>query len=152
MGGVFQANPDKPISYGSGDLPYVSPYDIKFRPCLGWTSQRTPLDDHRLLLRLPQFQSWTRAEHAREALYAMGTARMYATLYHQMVARALEAYGDHGSLVSGVVRDHFPIEVQASLRELISRVNREHDRSLVHWRAARRTLITWRRLLHASGR
>lgn len=39
-----------------------------------------------------------------------------AKAYDDLAAAALAAYGDHGPLVSGCVRDHFPAATKAALR------------------------------------
>jgi hypothetical protein len=73
-------------------------------------------------------------------------ARAERFRYNQEVERALRTYGDHGSLISGVVRDHFPPCVKDRLRQLCASYNLLVDRSLECWRQDRRRLSTWRRL------
>lgn len=126
---------------------YVHPYDIYFKPAYGWTRNIRLLDEPRLFKRFEQFRSWTRADHVREAEYAARTADRLLSVYYAMVRDAEQTYGSHGPLISGIVRDHFPVEVKDTLRETISRANRERDRGWVHWRAAGRKVETWRRLL-----
>jgi hypothetical protein len=48
-------------------------------------------------------------------------------LHGTMAKRALANYGDHGSLISGCVRDHFPNRVKDALRTLASSVTRFSD-------------------------
>jgi hypothetical protein len=43
------------------------------------------------------------------------------------VGWAFDKYGDHGSHVSGVVRDHFPPEIKNELRELASAIAKQLD-------------------------
>lgn len=126
---------------------YTHPYDLRFKPCRGWTRAITLLDDHRLFRSLPQFATWTKADHVREAEYALRASVRVYEVYYATVRDAEQTYGNHGPLISGIVRDHFPEELKDTLRELCRRGNRERNRSYTHWRAAGRTVGTWRRLL-----
>ena len=148
MGGTYQANPHTNIRTldQTSTIPYRHPYDIHFQPCHGWTRAITLLDDHRLFRRFPQFASWTKADHVREALYAKATARALDVARIELSTRALSDYGDQGPDISGCVRDHFPTEVQDTLRTLAHKAAREIARSATHWKAAGRTMATWRRL------
>ncbi len=47
--------------------------------------------------------------------------------HNRLVAAALKKYGDHGSQISGVIRDHFPPRVKARLRNLCAHMNAESD-------------------------
>lgn len=126
---------------------YRYPYRITFKPCYKWTKQITILDEPRLFRMFPQFATWTKADHVREAEYAARAADRLLAAYYGMVRDAEQTYGSHGPLISGIVRDHYPHEVKDTLRETISRANRERDRGWAHWRAAGRTVATWRRLI-----
>jgi len=48
-------------------------------------------------------------------------------LHSVMARRALDLYGDHGSQISGVVRDHFPTHVKTRLRCLAHAVTNYSD-------------------------
>ena len=126
---------------------YRYPYRITFQPCYKWTRQITILDEPRLFRMFPQFATWTKEDHVREATHAARAADHLLKAYYAMVQDAEKAYGSHGPLISGIVRDHYPTEVKDTLRETISRASRERDRGWAHWRAAGRTLGTWRRLI-----
>lgn len=63
-----------------------------------------------------------------QAMYESACA---ASRKHSDVAQAaLEEYGDHGPLISGCVRDHFPEKIKNELRELARSVNRFHELAL----------------------
>jgi hypothetical protein len=119
-----------------------NPYDRRFK-FPKWNGTVTVLQEHRLFNRLPEFQTWTKAQHHREALYAIQSARILRTAYYDLVAQAESIYGDHGQLISGVIRDHFPDTVKDTLRSLCRQISRESDRSLAHWYAARKAFHTW---------
>lgn len=54
-----------------------------------------------------------------------------ASRKHSDVAQAaIEKYGDHGPLISGCVRDHFPEEIKEELRELAQEVHRLRNLAL----------------------
>lgn len=62
---------------------------------------------------------------------AMFESACAASRKHSDVAQAaLKEYGDHGPLISGCVRDHFPEEIKNELRELARSVNRFHKLAL----------------------
>lgn len=123
----------------------ADPYDRRFHASK-WTRAITVLDDHRLMRILPEFRDWTRDRHRLASLAYLQCARDTDRMYASAVDRALSAYGDHGSLVSGVVRAHFPDPVKDDLRTLARLATRYRDQSLAHWRAAGRSARTWRRL------
>jgi hypothetical protein len=51
-----------------------------------------------------------------------------ASREHSALAkRALEKYGDHGSQISGIVREHFPENVKTQLRALARKVTEKSD-------------------------
>ena len=47
--------------------------------------------------------------------------------HSQLASESLDRFGDQGSQISGVVRDHFPVDVKDRLRELARTVTRESD-------------------------
>lgn len=137
-------NPITPIRYGAeSTIPYLDPYVIQFKPAHGWTRAWTILDDHRGFKRLPQFRDWTKQDHVREMQYARDVAERIRTAYYAAYQLAETTYGDHGPLISGVGRDHFPEVVKTTLRMLIQRANYEEQRAFAHWRAAGRTRARW---------
>jgi hypothetical protein len=64
--------------------------------------------------------------------------------HSRLVARAEKQYGDHGPVISGIQREHFPDAVKDQLRTLArdvtryldaayaARPNRVHSRTMVH--------------------
>jgi hypothetical protein len=72
---------------------------------------------------------------------AVAASRAHAKLANE----ALSKYGEHGPLISGVVRDHFPKRIKDRLRELAHEVTRQSD---LAWaaRPARVRSSTMRRL------
>ena len=67
-----------------------------------------------------------RAEHFTELYHEIG--RTYA----ELVKFACEEYGDHGPLVSGIVHNHFPIDVKNRLRFLSTAKNMVGDAARLH--------------------
>jgi hypothetical protein len=66
--------------------------------------------------------------------------------HSKAAANALAEFGDHGSLISGCVRDHFPADVKEHLRELAKDVTAESDKA---W-AARPTRVRHSTMLKLS--
>lgn len=66
---------------------------------------------------------------------------------HSKLARWAErTYGDHGPLISGSVRLHFPPHVKDCLRHLARKVTEHSGRSYAAWHNAGRRRATWFRL------
>lgn len=65
--------------------------------------------------------------------------------HERKAGEALAAYGEHGALISGCVRDHFPESVKDELRRLARRVSEESDAAWLA-RPARVRLSTMRKL------
>lgn len=77
------------------------------------------------------------------ALFAMACA---ASREHSRLAmHAMDTYGDHGPLISGCVRDHFPERVQEALRTLARTVGAYSDAAYAA-RPPRVRMTTMRRL------
>ena len=76
-------------------------------------------------------------------------AYAHSRAHRDLAKLALSVYGDHGSPISGVVRDHFPEFVKNELRSLSLSVARLLDESKVSWSKARKQLKTWIRLKDA---
>lgn len=142
--GLVSANPDQPIRYGAeSTIPYEDPYSIRFKPAKGWNGSWTILDDHRGFKRLAQFREWSKARHLQESIHAKHCSEVIRTAYDACWIDALDTYGNHGSLVSGIGRDHFPEATKTTLRTLIQRAEFEDARAFAHWRAAGRTRARW---------
>lgn len=67
-------------------------------------------------------------------------ACVYSRVHDRMAKIALDQYGDHGSLISGCVRDHFPDPVKDCLRYMAQRVtyycaeaDKARPRGVRHW-------------------
>lgn len=127
---------------------YDRPYDVKFTPRYGWTKNICILDDHRCFKLFPQFVTWKRDDHVRESGYALRASLTLEASYIALVHDALATYGSDGPLISGIVRDHFPIEVKDLLRSLAMRQSRLADISVAHWLVAGRRITTWRNARH----
>lgn len=146
---IVRANPETAVRRlpdDSGIVPYLDPYAVRFKPCYGWTRAITLLDDPRLFSRFPQFRAWSKVDHLRESAYARTVASELESTYGRLVSAALDTYGDHGTLISGCVQDHFPEVVKDTLRTLAYRASKEFSRSLTHWYAAGRRSSTWRKV------
>lgn len=63
--------------------------------------------------------------------------------YAENVSKALEQYGDHGALVAGVIRDHFPHEVKEVLRHDAHKITELIDESRALWLASGKRHNTW---------
>ena len=60
----------------------------------------------------------SKSAHAQKADFFCDLARKMEDEWNATVSLAIEAYGDQGSLISGVYRDHFPDDVKQRLRFL----------------------------------
>ena len=47
--------------------------------------------------------------------------------HSRLASESLDRFGDHGSAISGVVRDHFPESVKDRLRDLARTITQESD-------------------------
>ncbi len=111
-----------------------------------WNRTVTVCEVPRLFRRLPEFAHWSKSDHVRAAKDWLIAAVMMGQQYDQAVADALERFGDQGSLISGVVREHFPRAVKDRLRVLAHETTSMTDRSRAHWQAAGKWVQTWRTL------
>ncbi len=128
---------------------HVDPYLRQFT-YPKWSRTVRVTDEHKLFRYLPEFSSWTKAQHYQEALDALQQARAIDSAYQEAVQDALRTYGSQGSLISGIVRDHFPDEVKDLLRSRARALTYHRDRSVAHWQAAGKRLQTWRQLNQES--
>ena len=126
------------------NTPEPDPYRRRFR-MPKWNGPITVTDDHRLFRRLPEFSDWTKARHEGAARDYCAQASSYNQIWRELVDRSLAIYGNgDGVLISGVYRDHFPDAVKDALRVHAHGASDFSAKSLAHWRAAGRTLDTWR--------
>lgn len=130
-----------PHAYGG----YTNPYDVKFRPQLGWTKQITIRDDYRLFKKLPQFAHWTKEDHIRASETLRTIAEIARAAHVALVHFGASAYGMNGPLIAGGFHDDWPGELKDACRSFAHKVSRQLDISLAHWRAAGRTSKTWRK-------
>jgi hypothetical protein len=111
-----------------------------------WNRKVTALDVPRLLLYL--FPELTKKEHEALARDFIAAGNTRHKEWIQLAAHALEKYGAHGSLISGVVRDHFPAVMKESLRQLAREASHYSSLAWAHWKAAGRRV----RLPGSTGR
>ena len=77
-----------------------------------------------------------KAEHLGLRNYWRGVERAALGIYAHAFDAALAKYGDHGPLVSGVVRDHFPKAVKDELRMLAHLITDAGDAAEIHKKAS----------------
>lgn len=77
-----------------------------------------------------------KATHARTRAWWEDTRRIAEEVYFEAVKDAEAKYGDHGPLVSGVVRGHFPADVKKVLRELAHFITEAGDAAELHRKAS----------------
>lgn len=99
-----------------------------------WNRRVTPLDVPKLLHYV--FPELTKQDHERLAREYIRAANMFQGEWEEGVKNALAQYGSHGSLISGVVREHFPQWVKESLRNTARRASRYAAMAWAHWKAA----------------
>lgn len=76
--------------------------------------------------------STSKSEHAQKANFFADLASKMDAEWNATANLAVEAYGDQGSLISGVYRDHFPDDVKQRLRFLNSGKNLAADAARLH--------------------
>jgi hypothetical protein len=64
-----------------------------------------------------------------EVVKHFGLACCASRTHSDIAEKAFDAYGDHGSLISGCVRDHFPEDVKNVLRGLARLCTTESDKA-----------------------
>jgi hypothetical protein len=77
-------------------------------------------------------------------------AYAHSRAHSRLASLAFKRYGDQGSLISGIVRDHFPRPMKNSLRAIARKVGKLLDESLYDWRLAGKQRHTWIRLKDAT--
>lgn len=111
-----------------------------------WSRPITVCDDHRLFARLPEFADWDKTQHENTAVSKLRHAITLRLQYRRAVDDALSTYGDgNGVLISGVVRDHFPMDVKDNLRTLAHTSSDLGAQAYAHWRAAGNAMHTFGR-------
>lgn len=85
-----------------------------------WSSTVDMLREHKVAVR--HGSSWgiptSKDAHRQRAEYFAGVAETLQAAWDDLVERAVALFGDHGSLISGCYRDHFPPPVKNRLRFL----------------------------------
>jgi hypothetical protein len=120
------------------------PYRRRFA-VRGWNVAVTVCEEHRLFRALPEFRGWTKDRHQRMADEYATLSRVTDQMYGALTTMMVCTYGDgNGNLISGCYRDHFPHAVKDDLRHLAHTATDYRSRSSAHWRAAGRTMQTWR--------
>lgn len=113
----------------------------------GWTVGVTVCEGPKLFRRLPEFSGWTKERHERMATEYATLARITDNMHGALATMMVNVYGDgEGVLISGCYRYHFPAAVKDDLRHLAHTATDYWARSSAHWRAAGRTLDTWRQM------
>ena len=74
----------------------------------------------------------SKSAHAQKADFFADLASKMDAEWNATVSLAVEAYGDQGSLISGVYRDHFPDDVKQRLRFLAHGKNLAADAARLH--------------------
>lgn len=88
----------------------------------------------------------------RHAEQLLVLARETANSRGELILTAERVYGDHGSLISGIHRNHFPEEVKNILRDMALQFGSMVDRSFYLWtRMARMRKTTWLRKKEQLG-
>jgi len=100
-----------------------------------WNIKPTVLDEPRLFRQV--FPEIDKAEHIRRAKKFMKKAVQLLNLWDQEVDKAILQHGQHGALISGVYRDHFPTETKDTLRVLAHGSSLARTASAAHEKAAK---------------
>jgi hypothetical protein len=111
------------------------PYDRLFT-FPKWNRFVTVRDEPSLFRRLPEFASWTKTQHLDEAYTLRYVADVQEAEAHKDIRSAEQTYGDHGPLISGGLRDHWPAGEKDRIRFHWQARNRAADASMAHWKAA----------------
>jgi hypothetical protein len=88
-----------------------------------------------------------RDQHTLDALGCLGAARNLRITRASWLREAFATYGDQGSLISGIEREHFPEELKDRLRTNARAIATAVDDAFVCWRKAGRRTATLRREL-----
>jgi len=74
----------------------------------------------------------SKSAHAQRADYFDELARRLDDAWQDLVTRCRSLFGDHGPLVSGIYRDHFPVQAQNRLRFLAHGKTMAGDAARLH--------------------
>lgn len=107
--------------------------------------------DH-LLFDFPRTSRDPWGAHQREAAAALVRAQELDHDWLRLVQLARARYGDHGALISGVYRAHFPDAVKDELRVLARKATALRDAAAAEWRKTGRTQDSFRALLREVER
>lgn len=88
-----------------------------------------------------------RDDATRRALFYLAEYKALRRAVSATLATGDALYGDHGALIAGGFRDHWPATIKDSIRAQHRAVNAASDRAFAEWRAARRLAHTLRRAL-----
>lgn len=121
----------------------INPYKRKFR-FPKWNVPVNALHEPRILRHLPEFATWTRADHTRRARQLSTLLDTLEEEFDRATTCALRDYGDDGPLIAGCVREHFPEHIKSTLRDLASAKGDVRDAAYAHWRVAGRARHTFR--------
>lgn len=92
------------------------------------------LREHRVALRHAHELGLPRSKeaHRQRAEYFRDVSARLGKAWDELVDTCVQLYGDHGPLVSGVYRDHFPREAKDRLRFLTRGKQATQDASRLH--------------------
>ena len=100
----------------------------------GWNGTVSMLREPKVAVR--HAHDWniptSKSGHAEKADFFNNLAQKMDDEWNSTVNLAIEIYGDRGSLISGVYRDHFPEDVKQRLRFLNSGKNLASDACRLH--------------------
>lgn len=82
-------------------------------------------------------------EQEQAAIIHLRAAYWHSRAHTRLADRAMSLYGDHGSLIAGVVRNHFPAPIKAKLRYHARSVTSLLDKSRASWRLSGRRFASW---------
>lgn len=109
-----------------------------------WNRLVTARDVYQVLRRLPEFQGWTKAQHIDEALTFRYVHIVQSGEWLKLVRKAEADYGNHGSLIAGGLREHWPTSTKDRIRFHAHASDWAADVSMAHWQAGGRRSHTWR--------
>ena len=100
----------------------------------GWNGTVSMLREPKVAIRYAH--EWgiptSKSDHAQKADFFNDLAKKMEHEWHAVVDLAVDAYGNSGSLISGVYRDHFPDDVKQRLRFLNNGKNLANDACRLH--------------------
>lgn len=85
-----------------------------------------------------------------DAKQKMILAYAHSRAHSNLAKLAFKRYGEQGSSIAGVVRDHFPKPMKDRLRTISRKVGELLSESLGDWRCAGKHRATWMKLKDAT--